>query len=286
MGLASHSYHDVNQFIPPYYRFEVARLTSPFGNIIGNTYEGVTFSYFCSILPYIEQANLDALTVSTGTNSDGSTFTMFDGQRGGALWTPVKLYINPSDPAGNGTGLSYRGVMATAIPAGAPAPPTSPPLFGTVGYAANANATSYISVQTFRDGTPSQTTATTIRMNLGIHYPDGTSNTVLLAEKYSVTIKTGTTNYLQPTMWYYSSGTTSHGGGFFSLTFFYPWSTVESYPTVSDADPTHLHAPRSEGILVCMADASVRLVATAVFNTDTWQNACYPNDGNVLGPDW
>jgi hypothetical protein len=38
-------------------------------------------------------------------------------------------------------------------------------------------------------------------------------------------------------------------------------------------------------MIVGLGDGSVRIVAPGI-RTQTWKNACIPNDGAVLGSDW
>jgi len=38
-------------------------------------------------------------------------------------------------------------------------------------------------------------------------------------------------------------------------------------------------------MLVVLGDGSVRTIAPSI-SSDTWNKACLPNDGNVLGDDW
>jgi prepilin-type processing-associated H-X9-DG protein len=43
--------------------------------------------------------------------------------------------------------------------------------------------------------------------------------------------------------------------------------------------------PHSAGMMVCLADGSVRLVSPGISGA-TWWAACTPRGGEVLGADW
>jgi hypothetical protein len=106
-------------------------------------------------------------------------------------------------------------------------------------------------------------------MRLDGSYQDGTSNTIILAERYSV--PNG-----NPVAWM----------GDPSYPVFDYTTTVQKNPTLSAANIYNIQSPRAGGILVALADASVRTVAPNVFNNTTWQRACQPADGQTLGSDW
>ncbi|MDB5305852.1 MAG: putative major pilin subunit [Gemmataceae bacterium] len=104
---------------------------------------------------------------------------------------------------------------------------------------------------------------------------DGTSNTVLFAEKMGTCGSNGS-------LW-------AHG------TWNWPWmaifainadnQTPQPRPTVAACDPGRPQALTAGGCLVGLCDGSVRIVSTSV-SLATWTNACYTDDGNVLGSDW
>jgi hypothetical protein len=56
-------------------------------------------------------------------------------------------------------------------------------------------------------------------------------------------------------------------------------------PTPSVCDPNRVSTPHSAGILVALADASVRSVPYSVAQNN-WVFACAPNDGVPLHDDW
>src|SRR5207302_5118560 len=50
-------------------------------------------------------------------------------------------------------------------------------------------------------------------------------------------------------------------------------------------DPKRPATPHSNAMMVLLGDASVRSVVPSISIT-TWNSACLPNDGGILGSDW
>jgi len=104
---------------------------------------------------------------------------------------------------------------------------------------------------------------------------DGTSNTVLFAEKMGQCGGNGS-------LW-------AHG------TWNWPWMSTwainvtplppQPVVDVPACDPTRVQSLSSGGCVVGLCDGSVRIVSPSITAT-TWVNACYPNDGQPLGSDW
>jgi len=113
--------------------------------------------------------------------------------------------------------------------------------------------------------------------NLNSTFVDGTSNTLLYAERYAVSsTKTHT--------WYTTSDST--------LVLFTPLSTgtsppypFQTKPSLGSANDVVPQGLSSGGILVCMADGSVRNVTPSVSNA-TWVIVCNPADGLTTPNDW
>lgn len=208
-------------------------------------------SVFDEILPYIEQGAIyRQVWANPGTI------------------TPVKVYMSPADPTIDSITLQH----------------------GLSSYAANAQA--FI-------GSPSLTRT----------FSDGTSNTILFAEHYS-TCAGDTFNYA--TSQY--GGTDSvrrasfaDGGPLTSL--FREQNYGDAYPVTSGSPPlsvgcykdtnvtfqaapkvskcTSLFAqtPHPSGMLVSLADGSVRTLAPGISKTTYW-GAVTPSGGEILGNDW
>lgn len=104
--------------------------------------------------------------------------------------------------------------------------------------------------------------------------PDGTSNTMLYAEKLGLCGNTG--NLLFHGGWHLERGP------YFAAT---NLAKFQVQPRVNACDWSRATAFSVGGIIVGMADGSARSVSPAVSHT-TWQSACDPSDGIALGNDW
>jgi hypothetical protein len=111
------------------------------------------------------------------------------------------------------------------------------------------------------------------RSTLPASFPDGTSNTLLFAEKYARCGAGGS-------LW----GRTAVD---LWLPVFAAWSYLpfQVRPSAADCDPTRASTPFSGAIQVALADASVRGVSAGI-SPETWRAACTPDRGEVLGGDW
>jgi prepilin-type N-terminal cleavage/methylation domain-containing protein len=119
--------------------------------------------------------------------------------------------------------------------------------------------------------------------------PDGTSNTVLLAEKSSqVNLWPMPANYLPiyAAMFGLVLNPASGSGGY---SYWAQFTTDAKDPPIRDVPgnwrflrPTSVH---TGGSVVGLADGSVR-IASYSLSKPTWLNAITPDDGNVLGNDW
>jgi prepilin-type N-terminal cleavage/methylation domain-containing protein len=234
MALAGHAHNDGTGYLP-------AHQSSDY-NYSPPNYVYKESNYFYSILPYIEQDNI--LKNSTQTFASGGINYTYSGYFYGTAYQQViKTYLNPSDPTapdGKGGGS-----------------------YGLSGYAANGTALPY----TYRyvSGTYSYTTGQ--RVKLGSGFPDGTSNTALLAEKYAK-----------------CNGVYSYWGyGYY--TYFNAGTPIQVQPTPAACNYTLLQTARSDSLLVALADGSVRGVSPSI-NLNTWRLACTPNDGQTLPNDW
>jgi prepilin-type N-terminal cleavage/methylation domain-containing protein len=116
---------------------------------------------------------------------------------------------------------------------------------------------------------------------------DGTSNTVLWAEKYAVCGSGGSLwayrpNDAQgwPTMAFFAPNWTSQNWGASP-----PAAPPQNMPTVANCNPFNVQAMTAGGCLAGLCDGSVRSVSPSVSGT-TWYAAIWPADGMVLGSDW
>jgi len=118
-------------------------------------------------------------------------------------------------------------------------------------------------------------------------FADGTSSTVVFAEKYAVCGSSA--NSVATFYWGETGGTCNRvggQGGNGSIPGFYTTGLFQVKPSpFANCNPCLLQGMSSGGIQVGLGDGSVRLVSSSI-SAATWQNAILPADGNVLGSDW
>jgi hypothetical protein len=162
-------------------------------------------------------------------------------QAQGSVWknniaaVVVPVFLNPKDASAGDTHC-YNGWLATT------------------NYAANW--------MVFKKGGNSITTIT-----------DGTSNTMMLTERYQVC-------HGNPCGWAYAS--MYYWAPIFA---YYSYGKFQMMPTQDDCNPALAQSLDPYGINVCMCDGSVRTFAATV-SPETWWRAADPNDGQVLGNDF
>jgi prepilin-type processing-associated H-X9-DG protein len=180
---------------------------------------------------------------------------------------PVKLFVCPSDPTVGPGGLATDNDDRT---------------WGASSYAGNAQ----VFCKVYPSGVLDYVEG---RASLYSSFPDGSSNTILVAEKYA-----RCTNNTYPeggSFWAYSqTGPTAkplHPG--FAISWnagsIGPGSLFQVRPDRRNCDPTRASTPHTGGMQVCLADGSVRLIAPSISGV-TWWAACTPSGGETLGPGW
>jgi type II secretory pathway pseudopilin PulG len=285
LGLAAQLYHDAHGHLPPaigyYSPANGDPATGPFG------------SYFFHLLPYVEQDNLYG---SSKWNvlfppPDGLTATYFSGSPN-VYSKSVPIFLCPSDPSvGRGGVLSVGGDT-----------------FGASCYAFNALvvADNDITVMPYRTNPQGKTHMD----DSGI--PDGTSNTILHAEKYARCTSTSTTLPQQfrdgGSAWAYCGAGPFQwlpppmappvkliGAGFCIPGLANQGAPnaigrrskfqVQPTPFLGNCDPTRAATAHAGGIQIGLADGSVRTLAPSL-SDDTWAAAVTRVGGEVLGSDW
>jgi prepilin-type N-terminal cleavage/methylation domain-containing protein len=210
------------------------------------------------ILRYLEQDNLYA-------KSDVGGFA-FVGNND-VFTQPVKTFLCPSDPtAGDGVAHDNTGQA-----------------WGGSSFALNAQVFAEVSSSgelLLPQGCP----------RIPATFQDGTSNTILVAEKY-----------VRCKFYAYRDGGSFWGYWFTSLPqtqplhagFAISWQPYDIgprskflvVPDPSNCDPTLASTPHRAGMQVALADCSVRTLSASM-SGNTWWAACTPNGGETLGPDW
>jgi type II secretory pathway pseudopilin PulG len=214
------------------------------------------------LLPYLEEQNLynkafdPQLGFSLPTNNGVST-------------NRVKVFLCPSDPSVDSSGV----VVDQGIPWGA--------------------STHAFNAQVFcrTDSKTGDLLDPQGHPVLHKTFPDGTTNTIMVAEKYA-----RCTNNLFPeggslwAYWYFNAAAPPlHAGFAISWTNYSvgPGSHFQTMPApyLGNCDPTLASTPHPAGIVVGLADGSVRIVSPAISGT-TWWAVCTPASGDTPGSDW
>jgi prepilin-type N-terminal cleavage/methylation domain-containing protein len=273
IGLAVHNFNGTYKRVPLCEGVPNGQ-PNPYGSGILNP-TGAYGTTFFFLLPFVEQNNLYQ-QAANGPDTPGVPNSMNVGA------TVVPLFLCPSDPSVVDAG-SYGGcgvMNGEAIQRDG---------FGSCNYAAN--------VMVFE---PRGTKPIEVAM------PDGTSNTVMFAERYR---NCSTSSSFYPnagcTLPAWAWNTILNGGD--------PWSSptfgaaqdgiqqmnangaqfsapngsagFQAGPSVQQCDWYVTQGGHTGAMQVCLGDGSVRGVFSGTSIT-TWVNACTPNDGMVLGSDW
>lgn len=246
--LAAHNYHDANRHMPYVSRFQYS----------GSPTIAIAHNFFVEILPYMELQNVYE---AGKTPSPGGGF-FFEWDYSPINQTVVKPYQNPSDPHS-----PPGGIVSDYISAWDPPEP-----YGVTGFSANLSA-----LGTY-DSSAGNVTAKKFVLPAG--YPDGASNTVILAERYGMIIVEGADEEGELTV---KAPSGNRWGSAWNANFDLT-AQIQVLPLPENAIWNFVHAPRQAGICVGMADGSARLISASIAPV-TWQHYLDPSDGTPLGND-
>jgi prepilin-type N-terminal cleavage/methylation domain-containing protein len=246
LGLAIHNFNDAQRKLPP--------LLGWFPNASGgdsNAYGNPLYH----LLPFIEQENLYKKGLQPyGT---GQAYLPW-GINNDIHITRVQVYICPSDPSIDSDGNSSNGIPWKASSYGPNAQ-----VFGNVDQ--NGVLTGWNS------GARIPTT-----------FQDGTSNTIVFAEKYGACGSYGSLwDKWEIDLWHPAFAVSWNA---FSIGPNSKWQQQPTpYKTV--CDPSRSASPHSGVMNVTLGDASVRTISSGLSGV-TWWQACTPQGGETLGGDW
>jgi prepilin-type N-terminal cleavage/methylation domain-containing protein len=218
---------------------------------------------FFHLLPYLERDTLYRSSLSPPPDD------IYEAGNNNVFSQPVKVLLCPSDPS-----AGARGLVTTAVGT----------ILGAGSYAGNAQ----VFARVWGDGRLIDPFG---MAQIPASFPDGTSNTILVAEKYAHCTNPA---HEGGSLWAYSQlgpfveplhpafavdwePTYSIGPGSKFL--------VRPRPFLGNCDPTLASTAHAGGIQVGLADGSVRTVSPAVSGS-TWWAACTPAAGDLLGSDW
>jgi prepilin-type N-terminal cleavage/methylation domain-containing protein len=271
IGIAAHNSHAATRHLPPALGWYPSK--SPSGGAGWGT-------VFLHLPPYLEQGNFYKSAATMGPNpfgeNPGPNQTYYSGAAG--VGTPafvgartLKAFICPADPSvPSGT---YTDVLFS-LPWGTSSYAGNFLVFGLTDR--NFNILSYQGDS-----------------RIPTDIPDGTSNTILFAERYAVCESTALA-LQRACLWDWWEGL-SVGPGHDYYPYFAlmtsngdnigPQSIFQVRPTPGNCDASRASTAHTGGMQVCLADASVRTLVAGMSGT-TWWAACTPANGEVLASDW
>jgi prepilin-type N-terminal cleavage/methylation domain-containing protein len=230
---------------------------------------GVWGHHFFHLLPYLERDNLYRRALGPVALATGPVTIYWPGNND-VYSQPVPTFVCPSDPSVGPRGIvTVNGIS-----------------WGASSYAGNSQVMAPI---------PHDPQGKTCLLAI----TDGTSNTILYAEKYALCTSTSlaldggnlwaycaTAVFdlpppMEPPYKLYHPG---FGGGPYTAG---PGSRfqVQPSPFLGNCDPRRASTAHSGGMQVCLADGSVRTLAPSM-STATWWAAVTPAQNDNLGSDW
>jgi len=271
LGLALHNCNDAQGKLPP--------LCGTFPGTTGNA-ENIHFW----ILPFIEQDNLFK-AAQTATAGVYDPLTLPAAPLNAAATASIKTFICPSDPSIGGDGYTPNASAAGSFGGGTEKRP------GPTSYAANTQVFAGAFKADFTPGNGGGSGLARIPTT----FSDGTSNTIVFAEKYGDcggNTGTLTTSNNGGSIWYRNSSFPSTYGPYFharaeGVPFSANTFQVQPVP-YNDITKCLFYLPttgHAGAMQVAMGDGSVRSVSSGVSPGTFWA-ASTPAAGDILGSNW
>jgi prepilin-type N-terminal cleavage/methylation domain-containing protein len=275
MSLAVHNFHDHNLRYPPLLGRKGLQQQCPVTPDTSNGPPWGNVHYY--ILPYIEQNPFYKSTYDP--NPDGNLSC--PGYRPWLnRWYSIKTYICPSDPSIPADGIGTNIELASWM--------DNPSL---TSYAANAQVFASVNV----NGVIISSDLWDGAARMPASFPDGTSSTIMFAERYGVCGYYMNNSQSYPagsggTVWNWWSTDSPQAAfavGNFGGSSVGPASKFQLQPTPyqTNCDVFRTSTAHTGGMNVALCDASVRTVSSGV-SPSTWWAACTPAAGDTLGSDW
>ena len=273
IALAAHQYHDLHRHLPGM-GYTPLETHSVWGN------------HFFHLLPHLEENSLYDRALSSVALPTGPVTIYFPGNNH-VYCQPVPIFVCPSDPSVEPGGLvTIDGIT-----------------WGASCYAGNSQALSKNDL----DSIPPKGFGPQGKSRIPTDFPDGTSHTILYAEKYARCTSTS----MSPeagnggNLWAYCA---TKGLDFpppmeppykpfhaaFAIIGYMGVTTtigpesifqVQPEPFLGNCDPTRASTAHVGGMSVGMVDGSVRTLAAGM-SGDIWWAAVTPKGGEVQGSDW
>jgi prepilin-type N-terminal cleavage/methylation domain-containing protein len=275
LGIATHNCNDTIGRLPPAEGWFPGAVPAS-----GGGWGGV----FLFLFPYLEQANLYNSAVTTGPNPLGDNPGPNQPYVSGAAGVGTPFFIGAQ---------SFKGYVC-------PSDYTcSPQLYTDLIYGYQWSTSSYAGnflLFGVLDSTNTIVLSYQGSSSIPKSFPDGTSNTILIAERFAI-CNSNSMGLARANLWDYfeNSANLFTGPGHDYYPFFAlptvngnnigPISLFQVQPTPGNCDPSRTSTAHIGGMEVVLADASVRTLASGMSGT-TWWASCTPAGGEVLGPDW
>jgi prepilin-type N-terminal cleavage/methylation domain-containing protein len=278
LGLGALQAHDSQKRLPPLFGRYANR---PTGATVPAGSAAHQASVLYHLLPYVEQRALwtdqapwfDPATGKIWVASQTPIFNTAANTNNNSAQYPVAIYLCPSDASG-----AVQGVIPDPQPM-----TTIAGRWGVSNFAGNFLVF----------GRPSAGFNGTAKIPES--FPDGTTNTLLFAEKFS-TCNDTSSKQRGGNIWAAPPAFPTTQDNFApvfglemqsaTIAAFTPTDVLpQQQPNAGNCNPFRAHTAHTGGINVVLADASVRFVSSEV-SRQTWGRVMTPNGNEPLNPDW